>query len=220
MTGRGNNKASAFAANEVAAAEVNFKAAQARLVVARQRFMQSSSNCSSDARSDDLPDVVCGSIWKERCPVQQDDASAGIAGHASASAYCSREMFHQAHASAATSVAAQTQVHASSSCASAQSLPQWPDQMCDSQNIAPAKDHIAAGILAIFLGLFGIHKFYMGFTNEGFIMLGITVVGSLATFGAAALIVQLIAVVEGLIYLLKTQNQFEQDYVYGRRSWL
>lgn len=185
MTGRGNNKASAFAANEVAAAEVNFKAAQARLVVARQRFMQSSSNCSSDARSDDLPDVVCGSIWKERCPVQQDDASAGIAGHASA-----------------------------------QSLPQWSDQMCDSQNIAPAKDHIAAGILAIFLGLFGIHKFYMGFTNEGFIMLGITVVGSLATFGAAALIVQLIAVVEGLIYLLKTQNQFEQDYVYGRRSWL
>ena len=42
----------------------------------------------------------------------------------------------------------------------------------------------------------------------------------LSLFGAIALVVQLLAVVEGLIYLIKTQNQFELDYVYGSRKWL
>ena len=60
----------------------------------------------------------------------------------------------------------------------------------------------------------------MGFITEGFVMLGATIIGSLITFGAVAFIVQLIAVVEGLIYLIKTQNQFDLDYVYGNRRWL
>ena len=88
------------------------------------------------------------------------------------------------------------------------------------QRISPSKNHIVAGLLALFFGIFGIHKFYMGHPTEGFIMLGVTVVGSLVTFGATALIMQLIAVVEGLIYLIKTQNQFELDYVQGDRKWL
>ena len=50
----GSHKASAFAADEVAAAEANLKAAQERLIAARQRFMQSSGchpDCSSDGES-------------------------------------------------------------------------------------------------------------------------------------------------------------------------
>lgn len=82
------------------------------------------------------------------------------------------------------------------------------------------KRHVTAGLLAIFMGAFGIHKFYLGFVNTGFIVLGITIVGSLLSLGAAALVMQLIAIVEGIIYLAKPQSQFERDYVQGQRKWL
>ena len=35
------------------------------------------------------------------------------------------------------------------------------------------KDHVAAGLLAIFLGVFGVHKFYLGCNQAGFIMLAV-----------------------------------------------
>ena len=83
----------------------------------------------------------------------------------------------------------------------------------------PQTDHIAAGILAIVFGALGIHKFYMGKTNVGFIVLGITVIGSFLTFGAAGLVMQLIGMVEGVMYLVKTQESFEDEYLRGARSW-
>ena len=149
------NKQSAFAADEVAAAEANFKAAQERLRAARQRLRQS-AGCSQ------------GLI------IQEENSKASYT----------------------------------------------EDMPSQTQNTVAAKSHVVAGILALFFGLLGIHKCYMGFITEGFVMLGATIIGSLLTFGAVAFIVQLIAVVEGLIYLIKTQNQFDLDYVYGNRRWL
>ena len=48
------------------------------------------------------------------------------------------------------------------------------------------KDHVGAGLLAIFVGPLGIHKFYLGYNDAGFITLAITVVGSICTLGVAA----------------------------------
>ena len=88
------------------------------------------------------------------------------------------------------------------------------------QPLVHTKDHVAAGLLAIFLGVFGVHKFYLGYHTTGFIMLGVTILGSLLTIGIAAGVVWLIGVIEGIIYLTKSQSEFEQLYVFSKREML
>lgn len=83
----------------------------------------------------------------------------------------------------------------------------------------PSKDRVAAGLLAIFLGSLGIHKFYLGYSTAGFIMLAVTLVGSIFTFGIAAAVMGVISIVEGVMYLVKTQSEFEETYVYNKREW-
>lgn len=81
------------------------------------------------------------------------------------------------------------------------------------------KDHISAGLLAIFLGVFGIHKFYLGCNQAGFIMLAVSVIGGMLTFGLAAAVIQVIAAIEGIIYLTKSQTEFDRVYVLNERDW-
>lgn len=83
----------------------------------------------------------------------------------------------------------------------------------------PAKDHVAAGLLGIVLGCFGIHKFYLGYTTPGFIMLAITVIGGVLTFGIAAVLMIIIGIVEGVIYLTMSQSEFEETHVNRIREW-
>ena len=61
------------------------------------------------------------------------------------------------------------------------------------------KNKIAAGLLAILLGGLGIHKFYLGCTKAGVI----TLLVSLLTFGIGAVVMQIIGLIEGIIYLTK-----------------
>lgn len=84
---------------------------------------------------------------------------------------------------------------------------------------ASSKDHVAAGLLAIFLGCFGIHKFYLGYNTQGFIMLAISILAGIFTFGMAAGVMWIISVIEGILYLTKSQTEFERIYVYGKREW-
>lgn len=98
--------------------------------------------------------------------------------------------------------------------ASSQGAYQVPYQ----QPLVHTKDHVAAGLLAIFLGVFGVHKFYLGYHTTGFIMLGVTILGNLLTIGIAAGVVWLIGVIEGIIYLTKSQSEFEQLYVFNKRE--
>ena len=98
--------------------------------------------------------------------------------------------------------------------ASSQGAYQVPYQ----QPLVHTKDHVAAGLLAIFLGVFGVHKFYLGYHTTGFIMLGVTILGSLLSIGIAAGVVWLIGVIEGIIYLTKSQSEFEQLYVFNKRE--
>lgn len=81
------------------------------------------------------------------------------------------------------------------------------------------RDHVAAGLLAIFLGGFGVHKFYLGYNTQGFILLALSLVGGMFSFGLIAGVVWIISIIEGIIYLTKTQSEFEQLYVYGKHEW-
>jgi TM2 domain-containing membrane protein YozV len=70
---------------------------------------------------------------------------------------------------------------------------------------------VPAGILAIFLGVFGVHKFYLGYTKEGIIQIVITLV----TCGMAGIL----GLIEGIIYLTKSEEDFDKIYVEGRKGW-
>lgn len=82
---------------------------------------------------------------------------------------------------------------------------------------ASPKSKIAAGLLAIFLGTLGIHKFYLGYTSAGIIMLLVTLLGSLVLIGPA--VMGIIALIEGIIYLTKSDEQFYLTYVVGKKAW-
>lgn len=82
-----------------------------------------------------------------------------------------------------------------------------------------SKSHVVAGLLAIFLGACGVHKFYLGYNQAGFVMLAVTVLGSLLTLGLAAAVIQVISFVEAGIYLTKSQEAFNATYVTASREW-
>lgn len=82
-----------------------------------------------------------------------------------------------------------------------------------------SRDHVAAGFLALLLGVFGVHKFYLGYNAQGFTLFALTVIGGLFTFGIATGVVWIISAIEAIAYLSKSQSEFEQIYVYGKREW-
>lgn len=104
-----------------------------------------------------------------------------------------------------------------------QSVPQYntqqPQHPKQPQAYVGTKDHIAAGLLAIFFGSLGVHKFYLGYNTAGFIMLGVTIIGSLLTFGLAGAVMSLIGLIEGIIYLTKSQPEFDYIYQQNYKEW-
>lgn len=79
----------------------------------------------------------------------------------------------------------------------------------------PQRDKVAAGLLGIFLGALGIHKFYLGYNKEGLIMLLVT----LLTCGAGGAVFEIIGLIEGIIYLTMTDEQFDATYVQNYKGW-
>lgn len=70
---------------------------------------------------------------------------------------------------------------------------------------------ILAGILAIVIGSLGVHKFILGYTQEGIIQIVITFV----TCGIGGII----PLIEGIIYLTKSDEEFYQTYQVGKKGW-
>jgi TM2 domain-containing membrane protein YozV len=68
---------------------------------------------------------------------------------------------------------------------------------------------VTAGVLAILLGAFGVHKFYLGYTKAGIIQLLL----SLLCIGG------LIGLIEGIIYLTKSDEEFDRTYVQNQKEW-
>ncbi|WP_298222430.1 NINE protein [Flavobacterium sp.] len=75
----------------------------------------------------------------------------------------------------------------------------------------PENKKVVAGILGILLGGLGIHKFILGYTNEGIIQIVISVV----TCGIGSII----GFIEGIIYLTKTDEEFYQMYQVNKKGW-
>ncbi|WP_409339945.1 TM2 domain-containing protein, partial [Nostoc edaphicum] len=82
-------------------------------------------------------------------------------------------------------------------------------------HVASDDKKILAGIFAILLGTLGIHKFILGYTKEGVIMLLIT----LFTAGYGAFVMGIISIIEGIIYLTKSDREFVQTYVSSKKGW-
>lgn len=81
--------------------------------------------------------------------------------------------------------------------------------------IPGADKKIVAGVLGILLGCLGVHKFYLGYTKAGLIMLLV----SLLTCGFAATVMQIIGIIEGIVYLTKSDQEFVDTYVNGKKEW-
>ena len=70
-----------------------------------------------------------------------------------------------------------------------------------------AKSRLAAGLLGIFLGTFGIHRFYLGYTGIGVTMLLISVL----SLGMLSWAVWIWGLVEGILYLTSKSGQYSVD---------
>ena len=78
-----------------------------------------------------------------------------------------------------------------------------------------ADKKIVAGIIAILFGAFGVHKFILGYTTEGIIMLLVSVL----TCGIAGVVMTIIGIVEGIIYLTKSDEEFVRTYIQSKKGW-
>ncbi len=87
---------------------------------------------------------------------------------------------------------------------------------------AGQKDKTAAGLLAIFLGGLGIHKFYLGFTGPGLVYLLTNTIGFAVTWMLLFIpniALGIMATIEGIIYLTKSDEEFEQLYIVQKKKW-
>lgn len=70
---------------------------------------------------------------------------------------------------------------------------------------------ILAGILAILIGSLGVHKFILGYTKEGIIQLILTFI--------SCGILSIIPLIEGIIYLTKSDEEFIEIYQKNEKHW-
>ena len=83
--------------------------------------------------------------------------------------------------------------------------------MNDAQQPQEESKRILCGLLGILLGSLAIHKFILGYTKEGIIQIIISVVT--CGFGG------LIGLIEGIIYLTKSDADFVNTYQRNKKGW-
>lgn len=81
-----------------------------------------------------------------------------------------------------------------------------------------ASKKLTAALFAFFLGAFGAHKFYLGYSKQGVIMLLVFIFGFIL-LGLPSMIIGIIAFIEFILYLVKSDDEFEQIYVVGKKPW-
>ncbi len=75
------------------------------------------------------------------------------------------------------------------------------------------KSKVTAGLLALFLGGLGVHKFYLGYAGAGIvhIILTIIIIGIPVNW--------VVNLIEGIVYLTKSDEDFHQTYVVNKKSF-
>jgi TM2 domain-containing membrane protein YozV len=91
------------------------------------------------------------------------------------------------------------------------------------ENTVQSKKMMAA-LTAIFLGHFGVHKFVLGYKKEGIILLSVTL--GLFFLGFCVFltwiflpIVFTFSLIEGIIYLTKSDEDFVNTYQINKKPW-
>src|SRR5208337_258690 len=79
-------------------------------------------------------------------------------------------------------------------------------------------NRVAAGICGILLGALGVHKFILGYTGAGIIMLLVSIFGALCYFLGPALM-GIIGLIEGIVYLSMSDKDFDRIHGKRTRSW-
>jgi len=79
------------------------------------------------------------------------------------------------------------------------------------EQIPGAEKKVLCGVLGIILGGFGVHRFLLGDVVGGIIRIVLTFV----TCGIGSLI----GLIEGIIYLTKSDQQFVDEYITGKKGW-
>lgn len=77
------------------------------------------------------------------------------------------------------------------------------------------KNRVTAGVLAILLGSLGIHKFYMGYNGAGIVLFLVSVL----SLGTLSWISAIIGLIEGILYLTKTDQEFYYTYEAAQKTW-
>ena len=93
--------------------------------------------------------------------------------------------------------------------------PQYGYGMPPGAKPAGAEKKLAAGLCGILIGGLGIHKFVLGYNTEGLIMLLVT----LLTCGLGAIVTHTIGLIEGIMYLTKSDEEFVNTYVLNKKGW-
>jgi TM2 domain-containing membrane protein YozV len=83
----------------------------------------------------------------------------------------------------------------------------------NNNNPQPTQENkkVLAGIMGILFGGFGVHKFILGYNQEGIIQL----IVSMVTCG----IFSLVGFIEGIIYLTKSDEEFYNTYQANKKGW-
>ena len=88
--------------------------------------------------------------------------------------------------------------------------PLYAGQVQDWKQLGADKK-LTAGLLAILIGSLGVHKFVLGYTTEGIIQIVLTFL----TCGIGGII----PLIEGIIYLTKSDEEFVRTYIQNKKGW-
>ncbi len=89
-----------------------------------------------------------------------------------------------------------------------------------------ADKKLIAGICGILLGGLGVHKFILGYNTEGIILLAVWIGSTILSFITCGLtfpitlLVSLFGLIEGIIYLTKSDEDFVRTYIHNKKPWL
>lgn len=92
-----------------------------------------------------------------------------------------------------------------------QQVQQAPNSGMSQQQIPGADKKLIAGLCGILFGSLGVHKFILGYTTEGIIQIVITFV----TCGIGGIV----GLIEGIIYLTKSDQEFVDTYIRNKKGW-
>ena len=112
-------------------------------------------------------------------------------------------------------------------CGTAMPVAAAPMQQMPNMGAKPAgaDKKVAAGICGNVLGGLGIHKFILGYQQEGIIMLSVYLGGLILGFFTCgitfllSMAVHIVGIVEGVMYLTKSDEEFVNTYITHKKPW-